>query len=191
MSPIIGARGGLSASAYGLFTGAVAEINSYESIATINGTGSSGTISFTSIPSTYNHLQIRWIGKSTSTGTYTILTFNGDSANNYVTHSLFGNGSVASAENYPNNSSMSGGFLTTSSQTGFGSAVLDILDYKNTSKNTTLRGLTGRDNNGSGTAAILSGLWRNTTTVNRIDITVDSSSSWSTTSSFALYGIKG
>jgi hypothetical protein len=86
---------------------------------------------------------------------------------------------------------MSGGFLTTSSQTGFGSAVLDILDYKNTSKNTTLRGLTGRDNNGSGTAAILSGLWRNTTTVNRIDITVDSSSSWSTTSSFALYGIKG
>jgi hypothetical protein len=31
----------------------------YDSIATVSGTGSSGTISFTSIPSTYTHLQIR------------------------------------------------------------------------------------------------------------------------------------
>jgi hypothetical protein len=190
MSPIIGARGGLSAMAYGLFTGAVAEINSYESIATLNGTGSSGTISFTSIPSTYIHLQIRWIGKSTSTGTYTILTMNGDSANNYATHSVFGTGSTASGEGYNANSSMSGGFLTASSETGIGSAVLDILDYKNTSKNTTLRGLTGRDNNGSGTAALLSGAWFNTAAVNRIDIAVNAGS-WSTISQFALYGIKG
>ena len=164
--------------------------NSYDSIATVSGTGSSATISFTSIPSTYKHLQIRWMGKSTSTGTYTLLNMNGDTSNNYATHSVFGNGSTASGEAYPNNSSMSGGFLTASTDTGFGVAICDILDYTNTSKNTTLRGLTGRDNNGSGTVALVSGLWMNTAAVNRIDIAVNAGS-WSTTSQFALYGIKG
>ena len=165
--------------------------SSYESIATITGTGSSGTISFTSIPSTYKHLQVRWMGKSTSTGTYTALTFNGDSGASYATHSVYGTGSnPAATEAYSNNSSMSGGFLTASTDTGFGIAVLDILDYANTSKNKTLRGLTGRENNGSGIVALISGLWMSTSAVNRLDITVNAGS-WSTTSSFALYGIKG
>jgi hypothetical protein len=186
--PLISTLSNASASGYRIF--AAGEINSYESIATLSGTGSSATISFTSIPSTYKHLQIRWVGKSTSTGTYTILTMNGDSANNYATHSIFSTYSTTSAEAYPNNSSMSGGFLSASSESGVGSAILDILDYTNTSKNTTLRALTGRDNNGSGTVALVSGLWVNTAAVNRIDIAVNAGS-WSTTSQFALYGIKG
>jgi hypothetical protein len=130
------------------------------------------------------------MGKSTSTGTFTALTMNGDSANNYATHNIYGNGSVAGAEAYPNNSSMSGGLLTASSDTGFGVAVLDILDYTNTSKNTTVRVLTGRDNNGSGVVSLSSGVWLNTAAVNRIDITVNAGN-WATTSQFALYGIKG
>ena len=171
--------------------GAPASTNSYESIATITGTGSSGTISFTSIPSTYKHLQVRLMGKSTSTGTYTLLTFNGDSTSaNYATHSVYGNGSAAGAEAFANNGSMSGGFVTASSDTGFGVAVLDVLDYANTSKNKTLRGLTGRDNNGSGIVALISGAWFSTSAVNRLDITINAGS-WATTSTFALYGIKG
>ena len=38
--------------------------SSFESIATVSGTGSSGTITFSSIPATYKHLQIRYIGKT-------------------------------------------------------------------------------------------------------------------------------
>ena len=38
----------------------------YDSIATASGTGSSATISFTSIPSTYTHLQIRGIWNTTT-----------------------------------------------------------------------------------------------------------------------------
>lgn len=163
---------------------------SFESIATLSGTGSSATISFTSIPSTYKHLQIRWLGKSTSTGTYTLMTFNGDTSNTYATHGVYGNGSSALVEGYPNNTSVSGGFLTASTETGFGVSVLDILDYTNTSKNTTVKGLTGRDNSGSGTASLISGAWFNTAAVNRIDIVVNAGS-WSTISHFALYGIKG
>ena len=190
MAPILASRGGVSARAFGLFGASAAALNSYESIATITGTGSSGTISFTSIPSTYKHLQVRWMGKSTSTGTYTALTFNGDSGASYARHSIYGNGSSAGVEAYASNSSMSGGFLTASTDTGFGVAVLDILDYTNTSKNKTLRGLTGRDNNGSGIVALISGAWFSTSAVNRLDIVVNAGS-WSTTSIFALYGIKG
>jgi len=176
----------------GLFgTGVAASTNSYESIATITGTGSSGTISFTSIPSTYKHLQVRLMGKSTSTGTYTLLTFNGDSTGaNYATHSIYGNGSAAGVEAYANNGSMSGGFVTASTDTGFGVAILDVLDYANSSKNKTLRGLTGRDNNGSGIVALISGAWFSTSAINRLDIAVNAGS-WATTSTFALYGIKG
>ena len=172
-------------------TGTPAVTNSYESIASISGNGSSATISFTSIPSTFKHLQVRWMGKSTSTGTSTNLQFNGvTSSGSYATHSVYGNGSITGAEAFANNSSVSGGYLTASTDTGFGVAVLDILDYTNTSKNTTLRGLTGRDNNGSGIVALISGVWLDTAAVNRIDITVNAGN-WATTSRFALYGIKG
>jgi len=63
MSPILGARGGLSASAYG-FTSAVVGPGDYESIQTVTvGSTSQSSISFTSIPSTYKHLQIRYISR--------------------------------------------------------------------------------------------------------------------------------
>ena len=65
MSPILGARGGLAASAYG-FTSAVAAIGDYESIAsTIVGAGGAADISFSAIGTDWKHLQIRGISRST------------------------------------------------------------------------------------------------------------------------------
>ena len=75
---------------------------SYESIATVTvGSGGSSSIDFTSIPSTYTHLQLRMTARCTAQSggnpTNVYLRFNSDSGSNYAWHQLAGNGSAASA----------------------------------------------------------------------------------------------
>jgi hypothetical protein len=72
----------------------------YESIATVTvGSGGIADFTFTSIPSTYTHLQIRAYWGFTDTGNNTWLNtrFNSDSGTNYAYHSLRANGSTLSA----------------------------------------------------------------------------------------------
>jgi hypothetical protein len=194
MSPILGARGGLAASAYGLFT--LQATNSYESIATVTvGSGGQSTISFTSIPSTYKHLQIRCISReslgTTIGGMY--IQLNSDTGSNYAWHRLFGDGSTVSAGATASTNAQLGGIISTTSGTAnvFSAAIIDILDYANTSKNKTMRSLTGLDYNGSGYMGLHSGLWMNTAAVTTITLNPDTSQNWQQYSSFALYGIKG
>jgi hypothetical protein len=70
-------------------------------------------------------------------------------------------------------------------------AVIDILDYSNTNKYTTIRTLQGYDSNGSGNIRFNSGLWMNTAGVTDIKIFPDGAASFVQYSHFALYGIKG
>jgi hypothetical protein len=193
MSPILGARGGLSASAYG-FTSAVAAAGDYESIATANGTGSSGTITFSSIPSTYKHLQIRYIGRNSATGSAfaTIRMRINSYTSVYPLHRLYGNGASASAY-----SSTTEVYLqdvmemaTNSAATSvYGAGIIDILDYADTNKYKTVRALSGTDNNGSGEIILGSGLYQQTTAISSITLEANGVN-WLTNSSFALYGIK-
>ena len=176
----------------GLFAGGVAaSTNSYESIATTTvGAGGVAYIEFTSIPSTYKTLEIRYIGKSTSTGTYLSGIFNGDTGINYSAHDIYGNGSVAGAEAFVSNSSIGAGSITTSSDTPFGVGIIQVIDYANTSKNKTMRILTGKDLNGSGVVLLQSGAWYNTAAVTSLRLT-PSAGNIAQYSQFALYGIKG
>jgi hypothetical protein len=68
--------------------------------------------------------------------------------------------------------------------------IIDIHDYASTTKNKTVRIWTGDDRNGSGRTALSSGLWMNTSAINRVDITT-ASGNWTTASTIALYGMKG
>ena len=182
----------------GLFsTGTAASTNSYESIATVTvGAGGSSSISFSSIPSTYKHLQVRLIGKVTTSGTsdtYAKLSFNSDTTyTNYNGHDLYGDGaSVASGYDY--SAAYTGLVLQRFPNAGvtstFGTAVIDILDYTNTNKYKVTRGLGGYDKNGAGFLGFYSGLWRNTAAVTDITIT-PGQDNWAQYSSFALYGVK-
>jgi hypothetical protein len=202
MSPILGARGGLSAKAYG-FTSVVAAGTSYESIATVNVSGGSATdINFTSIPSTYTHLQIRFIAQ-TNRGTYGVDEFrmqlNSDTAANYSYHRLAGTGSssesnAAASSNYIN--SQGSIATTTAGSDFFGVGVIDLLEYKNTNIYKTVRIFNGADINGTiagfgASIGFASGSWRSTSAITSIKMYPDVGSSWSIDSSFALYGIKG
>ena len=170
----------------------------YESIATTTvGAGGSSTISFTSIPSTYTHLQLRCLTKNNTAGsgdTGYQIAFNSDTTyTNYRTHYLTGDGSTASS----GGAQVAGLYAVigvaprAGSTSIFGAGITDILDYANTNKNTTTRSLDGDDFNGSGTIYLRSALWNNTAAVNRIDITLYGGASFTQYSSFALYGIKG
>jgi hypothetical protein len=172
--------------------------SSYESIASATGTGSSGTITFSSIPSTYTSLQIRMIGRSSITGTATVsgrIQINGDASSaSYTSHMLFGEGTTAQVD-----AAASGtytGVLLPAPRDGntasiFGANVIDIHNYTSTTQNKTIRAFSGIDLNGAGGAVYLqSGLWLSTAAITSVSLVL-TTSNWTTGSTFALYGIKG
>jgi hypothetical protein len=168
----------------------------YESIATVTVSGSASSITFSSIPQTYTHLQIRGIARSTGalTGAYVFgdIMFNSDfTGTNYYQHYLEGNGSSvsAAANNHPlwywagdNNTNAN----------IYGGVIFDILDYTNTNKNKTVRILGGVDNNGSGAIDFHSIVWNNTAAISSIRLTIPFGSYgvFQNKTTFALYGIK-
>jgi hypothetical protein len=165
----------------------------YESIATTTvGAGGAATITFSSIPSTYQHLQIRAFGKSTSSGQAARMTFNSDTGSNYANHFLFGNGSAASAgaETSQARINIYAFYADSSNANVFGTGIVDILDYTNTNKNTTTRTLCAFDQNTAGNIGFQSGLWMNTNAITSITF-APQAGDWAQYSSFALYGIKG
>ena len=179
MSPILG----IWASAQQLRFG-----GSYESIQTVTvGSGGSSSISFTSIPSTYTHLQVRSLA-NTSTTTNIWMRINSDTSANYATHYLNGDGSVAGTSSFINQDY--GIYYGYNEAVQSCAAVLDLLDYTNTNKFKTTRNLTGFDNNGSGQIFLWSGLWRSTSAVTALTI-YSQGGNFTQYSSFALYGIKG
>ena len=180
-----------------------APVGAYDSIATTTvGAGGASSIIFSSIPSTYTHLQIRGIAKWTYAGntspdsSVVSLRFNSDSGTNYAYHTLTGNGTSAfSYSGTAVNKAICGYSTAINSYSNyanmFGAQVIDILDYTNTNKNTTIRTLSGVDvNTSGGNANLTSALWLNTAAITSIEIVPDYPS-WAQYTSFTLYGIKG
>lgn len=196
MSPIVQTLANSSAYGYRTFAAAGGD---FESIATVTvGAGGAATVTFNSIPSTYQHLQIRGIGKwDTTANDISAIQWqlNGDTGSNYAYHYVRGSGSttsatgVASQTNALSSSSMPTNNASYANM--FGAVVFDLLDYTNTFKYKTMRSLSGVDTNGGtyGYINFSSGLWMNTSAVTSITIKLDGS--MAQYSSFALYGIKG
>ena len=160
----------------------------YESIATVTVGTAQSTIEFTSIPSTYTHLQIRGFGRSTA-DTQLDVNFNSDTNNVYSYHSLLGYGSGTEASGSANFSKIVMEAMTNTANV-FAGYIIDILDYANTNKFKTTRNLAGFDTNGGGRLSINSGNWRSTNAITSITLTARSTT-FAQYSQFALYGIKG
>lgn len=192
MSPITSTLA--NSSAYGYRSFAAAAGPAFESIATLTPSGVS-TITFSSIPSTYQHLQIRIIGRTnyTSTNDSVSVRFNGDTGSNYSYHAIQGaagglsTDAAASQTRILLNNGLAGGEAGTSV---FGADIIDIHDYASTSKNKTLRALNGRENNTSvSVIGIRSGAWYSTSAVTSITLFFNANAQ--SGSVFSLYGIKG
>lgn len=168
--------------------------SSYESIATITSTGSSGDLVFSSIPNTFTHLQIRGMLRTNDTGTFNNqrMRFNSDSTASYAFHVLSGDGTTISASGTANAGSLNDFMRAPSDSVTsgiFSVAVIDILDYANTGKFKTVRILQGGDINAGGNVGLNSGLWMKTDAITTITITPSGGTAINR-STFALYGIK-
>jgi len=168
---------------------------SYDALASVTVSGTSTTsITFAGIPQTYSHLQIRSLNRTSITSggnQYAQIQFNGDSGSNYSIHGLRGDGSSAYSYGVANVGYSSGitSGVTSDTSLSWGGGIIDILDYSNTNKYKTTRGLTGYDGNGSGLLEFNSGAWRNTTAITSITLPI-SNGYYLANSSFALYGVK-
>jgi len=170
--------------------------NNYSSIQTVTvGSGGASSITFSSIPSTYTHLQLRGISRSDASGTngVVIMYLNGvtTASGNYSTHLLRGNGSSASAYGASGDVIQGVSPASSASSNVFGASIWDILDYTNTNKNKVVRTLSGEDNNGDGIIQLSSGmLYSSQAAVTSITLVNNSSANFLQYSSFALYGVK-
>jgi hypothetical protein len=172
---------------------------------TVVGAGGTGTITFSSIPQNYEHLQVRVLAQ-TNRGTYPLdemkVTFNSDSGSNYAWHNIQTDPRQAN----PTDVSAAAGATQTSIQqlalsssvaaNVFAGGVLDVLDYASVNKNKTVRYLGGADANGytssyTTSLGFFSGLWMNSSTaISSITFVPTFGSNFTQYSSFALYGIK-
>jgi hypothetical protein len=178
-------------------SGSKAVTSSYESIATYTvGSTAQTTITFSSIPQTYKHLQIRAIAK-TDTGTTGFddmwMTFNGRSDAIYSDHRILGNGSTVTAYGVGTETKI---FLNSvaprpSLTNIFGVAIIDVLDYQNTNKYKTVRSLNGCDTNGTGENLAQSGSFQVTDAISSISFALESAHKFVQYSQIAIYGIKG
>jgi len=149
------------------------------------------SVTFSSIPQTFKHLQIRLTGRTDSAGSASDLcvTFNGTSGS-YAYHQLYSTGSSVGSLGYSSSNSgnkissvfaIAGGGATTGA---FGTGVIDVLDYTQTTKNKTVKSFGGVTNN----LVIGSGLWLNTSAVTSIVFSLQSASNIVSGSRFSLYG---
>jgi hypothetical protein len=166
-------------------------LTSYESIATVTvGSGGAANVEFTSIPSTFEHLQLRMIGRTTSSP-FAKVQYNSDTtASNYRSHFIYGNGSSVVATNTADIAYIA--YLSTSGNQAneFGDAVTDILDYKNTNKYKTARSINGNEQGSGGFVILFSHLWESTSAITAIKI-LPASGDFEQNTKIALYGIKG
>lgn len=155
------------------------------------------SVTFSDIPQSYEHLQVRVWGWNTSGSDRSLaIYYNSDTGINYVNHYLQGNGSSATAGAETGRGQT---FIIDSAagQTGLNGDVnkasvflIDILDYANTNKNTTVRALGGWDGNGGGVVGLASSLWLSTSAINTLTFFLPYSTNIGAGSKFALYGIK-
>jgi hypothetical protein len=162
-------------------------VDAFEHIATGTGTGSNTTIEFTSIPTDYKHLQVRWAGRNTSNLNPLNIRINNISTSSYARHHVRGvsTSTQVNAEINSSDISLTVGLGTGVPQT-FVIGVMDILDPFSTTKNTTIKAFYGV----GGTIFLASGFLNNTTAVSSLQFSVQGNA-FAIGSRISLYGIKG
>jgi hypothetical protein len=167
----------------------------YELIQTFTVSGTAVTdISFTSLgayASTYKHLQLRIVGRSTRAAAddAMFIQLNGDTGANYAWHRLLGNGSTASSTGLTGIAVPHLGVIPANSATAnlFGGVVADLIDPYSTTKNTTIRSLAGF---AISWIALHSVLHLNTSAITSIRL-FNLGGNMQVGSRFSLYGIRG
>ena len=147
----------------------------------------STTITFSSIPGTYQDLYLVVVGRS-SGGFFQNIRFNGDSGSNYNTVRFTSNASTITSGTYAGaNRGLISDQSLNSSITG--AAFVHILDYARTDKHKTTIGDVHVDN--STYNEMLCNRWANTAAITTVALSSDSGQTYLAGTTFALYGVTG
>jgi hypothetical protein len=154
--------------------------STYEPIATQTLGSATNTVTFSSISGSYTDLVLVQNSTGVSGAGASHLRFNGDTGANYSRTRLLGNGTAASSyresgANYIASDAPNSSISTT---------IWNIMNYSNSTTNKTVL---YRDNSTAYVVAQV-GLWRNTSAITSLSITVDAGN-YTAGSTFSLYGI--
>jgi hypothetical protein len=157
----------------------------YEPIATTTVSGGSTTsVTFNSIPSTYTDIVIIGLASVDTNAANLWLRLNGDSGTNYSCTRLFADGASVYSDRYTSISQLNIGIIGESS-TAFTTHIINVQNYANATTNKTA---IARSGYATGYVDSYVGLWRNTNAINSIQIS--SGQNFRSGSIFTIYGIK-
>jgi hypothetical protein len=160
----------------------------YEPIATttVSGTGTA-TVTFNSISGSYTDLivVVASAATATSTNNYMYMTFNNDTANNYSTTQLWGDGSSAGSIRWTSRANINLEYKSYPSTTQ-SQHIIQIQNYSNSTTYKTALCRSGSANLGVDATV---GLWRSTAAITRLDIT-SNFSNFADGSVLTIYAIK-
>ena len=170
----------------------------YELIETVTlANNTTQTVTFSSIPTDYKHLQVRASVQTTNSNSADEtmqLNINGNFTSVYRQHMLRGSGSSVTSAVYSQRARID---ISNVDTTRFGSisfqpSVIDFLDYANTSKTTTVRALFGNKGQNTSHIVLQSALYNVTDAVSSLTFTASFSGySFVAGSRLSLYGVKG
>jgi len=164
----------------------------YEPIATTTLGSAQAGITFSSIPATYTDLRVvLFINTSDTNGKGVVFRFNSDTATNYSMTNIYGSGTTAVSNTSSGSDYGWIGYNTSTSTTLPGLWTMDIFSYAGNTNKTVLC-VGSADKNGSGAVERNVNLWRSTSAINAIRLTLytDGSANMNSGTTATLYGIK-
>jgi hypothetical protein len=174
----------------------VVDTGAFQLLETISVGTAVSSVTFSSLgtyASTYQHLQVRWAGRTTNAGGSVgfMSRFNGDSGSNYAQHALSGTGSSVTSLAFTGQTvawtgRLMGGSAPTSA---FSSGVIDLLDPFE-AKNKTTRTLNGVvDATTTLRVDLISSVWLNTASLTSWQLISDAGN-LAVGTRISLYGVK-
>jgi len=162
--------------------------STYTPIATQTLSSAAASVTFSSIPQGYTDLVVVVNTKAGATDNAIYMRFNEDSASNYSTTELRGNGSAAGSTRASSQTAIYPSWYIAPGTSNFShNMILHLMNYSNgTTYKTTLSRANNTDVN-QGTEATV-GLWRSTSAITSIKLYLDATT-FSTGSTFSIYGI--
>jgi hypothetical protein len=160
--------------------------STYEPIATQTLGSAAASVTFSSISGAYTDIILVCNAVTSVTTGQIAIRLNSDTGTNYSRTILWGNGSTTGSYRNSNENYAFTGFYT-NLWTNPTTVIFNINNYSNATTNKTIL---GRSSNTAEASMANVNLWRSTAAITSIELTISGGSSYSTGSTFTLYGIK-
>ena len=159
-------------------------VSAYEVIATTTLTTTQNQVDFNSISGSYTDL-VLIMGGGVTGGADIWLRMNSDTGSNYSRTRLYSDGTTSASSR---NSAASAIFVSVGVVTANSAMIVNIMNYSNS---TTYKTTITRHNIPSGYVSTSVGLWRSTSAITSLTLKAEAADTFTSGSTFTLYGIKG